>query len=137
VKWLTSDRFVRQHDPDFTADGRIVVFDNRRDGSVTGDQLGGSAITAIDPSTDAVSAIYPAAAGRHFYSATGGKHQRLGNGNHLITEAGAGRVFEIDPAGRTVWEWIQRPFDADTVPEVLEGTRYPLQPEEVAAWPCP
>lgn len=136
VKWLTSDPFVHQHDPDFEADGRIVVFDNRRDGSVTGTRLGGSAITAIDPSTGAVSTIYPAAANRHFYTATGGKHQRLGNGNRLITEAGAGRVFEIDPDGRTVWEWIQQPFDAESVPEVLEGTRYPLQPEEVSAWPC-
>ena len=31
--------------------------------------------------------------------AGGGKHQILDNGNRLITEARAGRVFEIDPGG--------------------------------------
>jgi hypothetical protein len=136
IKWLESEPFVFQHDPDFQDDGWITVFDNRSDGSVTGQYLGGSVISAINPSSGEVHQIYPTAKSQFFYSNGAGKHQRLHNGNRLITESRAGRVFEVASSGRTVWEWIQQPYDAELVPEVLEGSRYDIPPEVVAGWAC-
>ena len=67
----------------------------------------------------------------------GGKHQLLANGNRLITEAKAARIFEITPQGETVWEWIAEPYDEKRVFDVLEGTRYPdISAETTAAWAC-
>ena len=60
-----------------------------------------------------------------FYTELGGKHQRLPNGNRLITESNTGRVFEVDESGKTVWSWINPSIDGQWVAEVLEGTRYP------------
>lgn len=71
---------------------------------------------------------------QRFYTKHGGKVQRLENGNLLITEARRGRVFEVDEAGRTVWEWVAQRYNSKLVPEVLEGTRYALSAEQVAAW---
>jgi hypothetical protein len=136
IKWYAEGIFNNQHDPDFAEDGRIYVFDNRVDGSHAGRYLGGSAIAAIDPSNDAVTQVYPVDASQTFHTEGGGKHQRLENGNRLVTEARAGRVFEIDPGGRIVWEWVQQPNDAEMVPEVLEGTRYNIPREQITGWPC-
>lgn len=136
IKWYAEGHFNNQHDPDFSDDGRIYVFDNRWDGSDRGRYLGGSAIKSIDPATDDVTTVYPKENSPPFHTKSGGKLQLLENGNYLITEARAARVFEVDAQGRIVWEWIQEPYDDDSVPEVLEGTRYELTPEQVAAWPC-
>lgn len=135
-KWVAEGLFDRQHDPDFEDGGWITVFDNREDGTNLGEYLGGSAIRAIRPLTGEVRQIYPINGSPSFYSGQGGKHQLLENGNRLITEADAGRVFEIDAAGRTVWEWVNQPYDEESVTEVLEGTRYTIAPEVVASWPC-
>ena len=71
-----------------------------------------------------------------FYTPTAGKHQRLENGNRLIIEATAGRVFEVSREGETVWEWISETRDGELVPEVFEGVRYDLDAGQVAAWEC-
>jgi hypothetical protein len=33
VKWSQTGPWLRQHDPDFLSDGRILVYDNRDDGA--------------------------------------------------------------------------------------------------------
>jgi hypothetical protein len=135
VKWVATDPFIQQHDPDFVGDGWIHVFDNNTDGTHTGKWLGGSRIVAVRPHTGESRVIYPTGESEAFYTAGGGKMQTLPNGNILITEARAGRVFEVDAEGRTVWDWVQEPYeDEDWVPEVLEGTRYLLTPEQIASW---
>jgi len=136
IKWLDSSTFIQQHDPDFENNGTISVFDNRQDFSVAGENLGGSLITAIRPGSNDSSQLYPQGDGPSFYTFAGGKHQMLGNGNQLITEARAGRVFEATPAGEVVWEWIHQPYDADYVSEVLEGTRYSYSESDIANWSC-
>lgn len=60
----------------------------------------------------------------------------LDNGNFLLTENHSGRVVEVAPDGRTVWEWIHPPHEGSTVPAVQEGTRYYLTSEEIESWPC-
>lgn len=136
VKWFASDPFLWQHDPDFIGNGWIRVFDNNADATNDGRWLGGSRIVDIRPHTGERRVVLPTPASDRFYTMGGGKCQSLPNGNLLITEARAGRVFEVDPSGRTVWEWIQTPYEGDPsfVAEVLEGTRYNITPETVKSW---
>lgn len=136
VKWYTSDLSIEQHDPDFTGDGWITIFDNNANFSSRGEMLGGSRILGVRPHTGETAIIYPTVASDPFYTRTGGKWQMLSNGNILVTEARAGRVFEASPDGRTVWEWVHMRYDETMVPEVLEGTRYEFAPDDVAKWPC-
>ena len=139
IKWLKAGEFTHQHDPDFEQGGWISVFDNRTDQtSYTGENLGGSRIRAINPVTDEIRDLYPEKTQTMlFYTAAAGKHQLLDNGNRLITEAQAGRVFEVSPEGELVWEWIDQPYDEKYVPEVLEGTRYPnISESDVRQWSC-
>lgn len=128
IKWLCSGIFTRQHDPDFEDNGWLTVFDNRYS------QLGGSKIRAIHPEKNLTKDIYPIRSDQSFFTLTGGKHQKLSNGNRLITEARAGRILEISPDGEIVWEWIQKPYDNKLVPEVLEGTRYSITEKDISLW---
>jgi len=125
VKWLFRHPLVRQHDPDFEADGHIVVFDNRDDMTQTGARLGPTRLLRINPADNSWNTVYPLTDEQAFYTQTGGKHQRLENGNRLITEAHGGRVLEIDTDGNLVWNWIIETRGDGLVPEVLEGSRYP------------
>ena len=125
VKWY-SDDFIGQHDPDFIGNGLIGVFDNNRDGTPRGGMSGGSRIVAISVFDNDKTVLYQGSSKHPFYTSAGGKWQYLENGNALIIEARAGRVFEVNPSGRIVWEWIQEPYDEKLVPEVLGATRYVL-----------
>lgn len=136
VKWHASDPFIRQHDPDFLGDGWIGIFDNRPDGTGRGEMLGGSRIVAVQPHTDSTVVLFPTSQSDPFFTSVRGKWQRLANGNLLLTEAEAGRVVEVSPEGRTVWEWIVEPYSDDRIPFVSEGRRVDLTPAEVASWPC-
>jgi len=137
VKWHFRHPLIHQHDPDFEADGHIVIFDNQDDTTRDGSKFGRSRLLRVDPVSNDYEVIYPVTAEQSFYTEEGGKHQLLENGNRLITEANPGRVFEVTPAGETVWSWIIDQNDAGLVPEVLEGTRYPLHYAEFAAVSCP
>ena len=141
IKWSFTGPILLQHDPDFIGDGWISIYDNNSDGTETGELLGGSRLVAIRPHTGERKLIYPTPGPtreRPFYSKVGGKAQLLRDGHWLITEATAGRVFEIDEKGRTVWEWgQQRAGDGGSISEVLEGTRYHLDPEAVGKWARP
>ena len=136
VKWHASAPFILQHDPDFLGRGWIGVFDNNRDFTRRGTMGGGSRIVALQPHTDSMEVRMPTPKSDSFYTHSGGKWQRLDNGNMLLTEARPGRIVEVAPDGRTVWEWIQTSHDGARVATVLEGTRYDLTPSDVAAWPC-
>ena len=78
---------------------------------------------------DAAEFAYPP--GNFFAQRISGAHQ-LPNGNFLITEGPAGRIFESDPAFNTVWEYIN-PVGNDgpveqgtaiTANSVFRATRY-------------
>jgi len=127
IKWINTDFFSKQHDPDFEENGWITVFDNRSNS-------GGSKIKKVNPASFEIKTLYNSNLEKNFFTVAGGKHQKLKNGNRLITESETGRIFEISQEGETVWEWIQQPFDRKTVPEVLEGTRYDLTEQDIATW---
>jgi len=130
VKWAIQHPLIRQHDPDFEADGHISIYDNRADprhGNAP--SFGGSRIVSVKPFTDEVKVLYSSSADNYFYSRGGGKHQRLGNGNILIGEPYGGRVFEITRDGRVVWSWLAEHWAKgdNRVPEVHDATRYPVE----------
>jgi hypothetical protein len=134
IKWSRTGPYLRQHDPDFLPDGRILVFDNRMD-NANGAAFGGSRILAMDPATQDVSVRYEGNGDDLFYTDIMGKHQRLPNGNVLITESQAGRAFEVAESGEIVWEYVNR-WDEDEVAWISEATRYPEEYAAFAEEPC-
>jgi Arylsulfotransferase (ASST) len=123
VRWVQTGPWIRQHDPDFLPDGRIMVFDNRRDES-GGRILGGSRILAIDPVTRVVKPVYEGSDEAPFFSNIKGKQQFLANGQLLIAEAERGRVFEVTMDGHIVWSYISR-FDEGHISKISDAERYP------------
>lgn len=142
VKWHADSgpsdvhHLIQQHDPDFMGDGWIGVFDNQDDFTNRGTMLGGSRILAFRPHTDSVRVLFPTPRSDSIYTQNRGKWQHLDNGNMLLTESNGGRVLEVTPGGRAVWEWIRDPHSASRVPFVTSGTRYDLTREDVAEWSC-
>ena len=122
VRWAQTGPWIRQHDPDFLPDGRIAVFDNRRDQS-DGQILGGSRILAIDPVTREVKQVYKGSDEAPFFSNIKGQQQLLANGQLLIAEAERGRVFEVTMDGRIVWSYISR-FDDGHISKISDAERY-------------
>lgn len=136
VRWHGSHHFIHQHDPDFIGNGWIGVFDNNQDGTGRGDVLGGSRIVAIQPHTGEFRTLFPTKKSEPFYTRVRGKWQRLANGNLLLTESQAGRIVEVAPDGRTVWDWVVEPYDDVRVPYVSRGARVDLTRQDVSEWPC-
>jgi hypothetical protein len=130
VKWHETDYMSMQHDPDFIGNGWISVFDNGAEWA------GGSRVVWFKPSADSVKVHLSSSELGDFFTGFQGKHQRLANGNVLLTEARRGRVLEVNPDGQAVWEWIKSPLNKDRVAAVTVGTRYSITPSEVASWPC-
>jgi len=137
IKWHLRHPLLRQHDPDFEPDGYIVIFDNRDDMTQEGLRLGSTRLLKVNPQDNSYETVYPLSDDQTFYTQTGGKHQLLDNGNRLITEAHGGRIFEIDPAGHLVWNWIIETQGDGWVPEVLEGSRYPAHMANFVSTACP
>ena len=123
VKWSQTGPWLRQHDPDFLPDGRILVFDNRDDGA-GGRLLGGSRLLAIDPTTREIETIYEGTPEAPFFTAGRGAANALENGNLLVTETQSGRVFEVTPEGDIVWSFIHR-YDSERVLSLNGAIRYP------------
>ncbi len=129
VKWMRTGATQFQHDPDFQEDGTITVFDNRGSeiagpaNNWLGDR-GGSRIIAIKPDVFEYQTLYQPGARNKFYTPRRGKHQRLDNGNLLITETDAGRAFEVTPSGDIVWQYVNR-HDSGEVGWLMSATRYP------------
>lgn len=135
VKWSQTGPWIQQHDADWQPDGTITVFDNRFDGTESGRVLGGSNIIAVDPATGEVRYLYGDEPGQYFYTAVQGDQQVLDNGDLLITESNAGRVFEVTPDGDIVWEYINR-YSDDEVVRVPDGQRYSRDQLTVTDWTC-
>ncbi len=87
-----------QHHPTLLENGRILIFDN-------GVVREYSRLLEIDPASGEIVWEYRADPPATFYSRSRGASQRLPGGNTLVTESDAGRVFELDPDGRVVWDY--------------------------------
>lgn len=139
IKWHHAGPWVRQHDPDITEQGILEVFNNRTEYYNLGRHAGrvpGSNIIALDPASGETTIIYPLAHENSFYTAIQGTHQRLGNGNRLISESKAGRVFELDGQGEIVWEYV-KPYDEAYAAMIEDVIRYENDYLVVKDWSCP
>jgi hypothetical protein len=107
---------IGQHDPGMIEPGlpgagHILVFDNGGRGGYPPERYRAySRVLEIDPVSrrivwhyDAESSGAPRSA---FFTEFTGNARRLENGNTLITESTWGRIFEVTPRGRIVWEWL-------------------------------
>ena len=133
LKWYRQGPWVRQHDPDIMPDGTIEIFNNRS--SALGASVTGSQIVSFDPSTDTTSVLHPVGDQDAFDSPIMGTHQRLANGNLLITESMAGRAFEVTPQGNVVWDY-RLPYDDEVASLFEQGMRVPLDYFDVENWSC-
>jgi len=97
LKWWSHGPWIRQHDPDFTDDGKISVYSNNTDRNR-------SEIIKMDPATrDFSNELF---FGEVFFSsAYKGKHQYLPNGNLLVAVPGEGRALEVSSEGGKVMEF--------------------------------
>jgi Arylsulfotransferase (ASST) len=143
VKWHQTGPWRRQHDPRFNPDGTITVFNN----NVYRFELGEldrsnpasprvSNIMRVDPTTGRTEVAYGGRAGQELLSVIRGQQEPTPEGGFLITEFEAGRVLEVDPEGRTVWEYINR-YDDEQVLEVTGARLYPSSYFTVDDWSCP
>lgn len=136
IKWWKVGPFIRQHDPDFEKGGTITVFDNHSDETPDGSREGGSRIVRIDPATGAAVTLYGGRDGQRMYSPERSTHQTQPDGDILITEAQAGRSFEVTPAGEIVWEYVNR-YDQDRVLWMHDAEAFPASFFTVKDWACP
>jgi hypothetical protein len=113
IVWAMMGRWHRQHEAQIV-DGNLLLFDNlgpsRENAGVEQ-----SRVIELDLETRALVWSY---AEPGFFTRRSGAQQRLPNGNTLITESEAGRVLEVDPDGRTVWEYVN--------PKAVEGSPHLL-----------
>jgi len=109
VKWRATGDFLRQHDPDFLPDGRILLFDNNNLSQGFGD--GSSRIIVIDPVSGSKQVVFEGSDAVPFYTAIMGKQQALANGNLMVTSSLQGRAMEVSPAGQPVWAHDNRATD--------------------------
>lgn len=91
-----ASQLIFPHHPTLTEAGTILVFNN-------GDDTTGSQVVEVDPLTNDI--VWTYGPTKEFFSETRGSNFRLDNGNTLITESDTGYVFEVTPAGKTVWEF--------------------------------
>ncbi len=116
IKWSMTGPFHRQHDPQISHDGTLLVFDNRTARGQRGQgakylvepqDLGYSRLLAIDPVSRKIVWQFQGTRKRPFYTSIQGKLEILQNGNILAVESEGGRVFEIEKGTKTiVWEYI-------------------------------
>ncbi|WP_397543465.1 arylsulfotransferase family protein [Roseovarius salis] len=133
LKWHRQGPWVRQHDPDIMPDGTIEIFNNRYRG--LDPTVDTSQIVSFDPATGQTDVLHPVGDDDSFYSVIMGAHQRLGNGNVLITESLAGRVFETTPAGRVVWDY-RLPYDDEVASLIEVSMRFGPDYFDVKDWTC-
>lgn len=121
ITWATRGPWVRQHDPDLLDNGNILLFDNLGHLGAGGR----SRILEIDPKTLAIVWSFSPRADDPFDSEVRGEQEPLANGNVLITDSEAGRLFEVTRAGEVVWEFLNpgRAAEGTRVGVVASGAR--------------
>ena len=98
---------AHQHEPVMLNNGNILVFDNGEHRPFP--KFSYSRVVEINPKTNAIEWEYKDDPPFAFFSSNQGGCQRLPNGNTLITDSNAGRIFEVTHDCEIVWEYIS-PF---------------------------
>lgn len=109
VRWQWTagrQQLDRPHAPRPLANGNLLIFDN-------GWARGYSRLIELDPREERIVWQYVADPPESFYTRRGGMAQELANGNFLVTQSDAGRVFEITRAGEIVWDFWNPVFERE------------------------
>lgn len=124
IQWLWGPTNLSvQHHPQLLENGNILIFDNGFEES-----------RVVEITVPGGKIVWEYSSGPDFFSNWGGSVQRLPNGNTLITSSRSGIAFEVTPAKRIVWKFVN-PRTEEGEPTVPEGkksrwniwrmTRYP------------
>ena len=97
-----------QHHATWMANGNVQIFDNGMH-RVRG--MSTSKVIEVDPKTDEVVWSYQGSPPAQFFSGHISGVSRLPNGNTLVCEGTAGRLFEVTKGGEVVWEWWNPVFN--------------------------
>jgi hypothetical protein len=135
IKWHTVGPWIRQHDPDITADGNIVLFNNGSRKFAFG-RPPGSNIMELDIASGKTKIIFPVDEAGAFYSDIMGEHQLLPNGNRMVVESRAGRLFEVGSKGEIVWDYVA-PYNSEYASLIESAQRYSPDYFTVDNWSCP
>jgi hypothetical protein len=98
-----------QHHPTYLDNGNVLLFDN---GAHT-PRMAASRVLEVHPATNEIVWKYEGTPPMSFYSHHISSAERLANGNTLICEGAAGRIFEVLPNQSIVWEYINPFFYPD------------------------
>ena len=97
--------------------GNVLLFDNQGSAGILpfySEFLSGSRVLEIDPLTREIVWQYDASSGGRdywtFHSCFISSARRLPNANTLICEGMYGQIFQVTPAGETVWEDVNPHF---------------------------
>jgi hypothetical protein len=98
IVWSAIGIWKQQHDPEFVANGNILLYDNSGG-------LHGTRVVEFDPKTNAVPWWYANEGSTKFHAEFRGMKQYLPNGNILIVDPQGGRLFEVTHGKELVWEF--------------------------------
>lgn len=91
-----------QHDVDLLKNGNLMIYDNR--GNVTAG--GYTRVIEFKPDTQEIVWSYAAEGDNEFDTDFWGMQDRFENGNTMIVNSTAGRIFEVTPNKDKLWEYV-------------------------------
>jgi hypothetical protein len=134
LQWVARGSWLGQHDPDILPNGNILLFDNY---GYFEKPEGRSRVIEFDPQTMEIVWQYAGTADGPFESLIRASQQRLANGNTLITESSGGRILEVTPAGKIVWEFVnpvRGGEENDRLPIICWAQRFDPGDFDTALW---
>ncbi len=112
---LGSGEFTHQHSPTVLDNGNILVFDNGFHERYAPNVM--SRVLELNPENGKMVWCFGESDERQlFYSSTMSSCQRLPNGNTFVCEGTWGRLFEVNPSGELVWEYVNNLPSYETSP---------------------
>ncbi len=121
IVWAIKGQWYQQHEPVLLDSGNLLLFDNKGNN-------GRSKAVEVDPVTQEIVWSYGMREDQPLKSDLCGLVQRLPNGNTLITEGVPGRVLEVAPDGRIVWEYVNPhrvEGNEDIIASIMDFQRLP------------
>ncbi|MET9713189.1 arylsulfotransferase family protein [Nocardiopsis alba] len=121
--WWGPGTLSGQHQPSALAGGTVLLLDNGR-------SRGRSRVLEYDPVIEEVVWRYTADPPEDFFTEVAGGCEISGTDRVLVTDAQAGRAFEVDRSGRVLWEMRVHPPATGARRSRASVYRISLPPEE-------
>ena len=115
IVWGTAGPWNLPHDPDPLPNGNILIFDN----CVCNGTQSYSRIVEFDPRERRVVWAFKGDGKATLRSSIRSSQQRLANGNTIIGESNGGRIVEVDPTGKIVWQFVNPVRGGDAAQQLV------------------